>query len=144
GMHYWGGSEDNEVGDNAFIANQIQIKFVAARDQSWQGNFWSDYGGWDVDGDERGDVPYRSNTLVDALLWKYPLAKLLLTSPAFQALALAERQFPVITVPKVVDRLPWMSPPMEDWAFLLDRYPPRPSDYFGTLSKLPHLPGEHH
>ena len=29
--------------------------------------------------------PYRSNTLVDALLWRYPHSKFLLASPAFQA-----------------------------------------------------------
>ena len=40
GMHYWGGSEDNQIRDNAFIENQIQVKFVAAFDQPWQGNFW--------------------------------------------------------------------------------------------------------
>jgi len=144
GMHYWGGSEDNEIAENTFIENQIQVKFVAARDQSWQGNFWSDYGGWDVDADGRGEVPYRSNTLVDSLLWKYPVAKLLLTSPAFQLLALAEREFPVIGVPKVIDGSPWMAPPIADWAAILDRYPAHPGDYFGEPRKLPHLPGEHH
>jgi nitrous oxidase accessory protein len=124
------------------VENEIQVQFVAAYDQEWSGNFWSDYVGWDVDGNGVGDVPYRSNTLVDDLLARYPLAKLLLASPALQVLAVAERQFPVITVPKGVDASPRMSPPRDDWVALLDRYPARAQAYYGSLEKLPHLPGE--
>jgi nitrous oxidase accessory protein len=142
GMHYWGGAEENEIKDNAFVENEIQVKFVAARDQIWNGNYWSDYLGWDSNGDGRGDTAYRSNTLVDALLWEYPLAKLLLASPAFQVLALAEREFPVITVPKGVDHFPHMTPPVPDWEAILERYPPKYQNYYGTLAKLPHIPGE--
>jgi len=141
GLHYWGGAEENEIVDNSFIANEIQAKFVASHDQVWEGNFWSDYVGWDVDGNGRGDVPYHSNTLVDSLLWQYPLAKLLLASPAFQVLALAEREFPVITVPKGVDPLPWMAPPNREWESLLARYPATNQRYYGSLEKLPHIPG---
>jgi nitrous oxidase accessory protein len=142
GAHYWGGSEDNVMEQNAFIDNEIQAKFVAATDQQWNGNFWSDYGGWDMDEDGRGETPYRSNTLVDALLWAYPHSKFLLTSPAFQLLALAEREFPVITYPKAVDSSPRMTPPMTDWESLLARYPGEPQQYYMEMQKLPHLPGK--
>jgi nitrous oxidase accessory protein len=144
GAHYWGGSEENVMEANAFIDNEIQVKFVAAKDQTWTGNYWSDYGGWDVDDDGKGDTPYRSNTLVDALLWRYPQAKFLLASPAFQLLALAEREFPVITVPKAVDPSPLMAPPMEGWSALLERYAAQPPEYYLKMEKLPHLPGEDH
>jgi nitrous oxidase accessory protein len=143
GMHYWGGSEDNEVSENTFMANEIQVKFVAARDQRWDGNYWSDYLGWDVDGNGQGDVPYRSNTLVDSLLWKFPMAKLLLASPALQLLTLAEREFPIISVPKGIDAAPQMQPLTSEWSALLERYPSKPKGYYGTLAKLPHVPGEH-
>lgn len=143
GMHYWGGSEDNEIVENSFMDNEIQVKFVASRDQTWNDNYWSDYSGWDANGDARGDVPYRSNTLVDALLWAYPAAKLLLSSPGLQALAWAERSFPVITVPKGIDHRPWMSPTVADWRETLAQYPPTSQNYYGDLSKLPHIPGEH-
>lgn len=142
GMHYWGGSEENELTNNTFVGNEIQVKFVAAYDQEWQGNFWSDYVGWDMDGDARGDVAYRSNTLVDSLLWKFPMAKLLLASPALQMLAMAERSFPVITVPKGVDSSPRMTPSFNDWKPILERYPSKPRNYYGRLAKLPHVPGE--
>ncbi len=142
GGHYWGGSQDNLMEANAFIENEIQVKFVAARDQTWGSNYWSDYGGWDSDADGQGEVPYHSNSLVDGLLWDYPLSKLLLTSPAFQILAMAEREFPVITVPKVIDPTPLMSPAMADWASILERYPAYPQQYYMEMEKLPHLPGE--
>ena len=96
----------------------------------------------DLDEDGLGDTPYRSNTLVDALLWEYPLSKLLLASPAFQLLALAEREFPVITVPKAVDSAPLMTPAMAAWESLLTRYPGKPQEYYLKMQKLPHLPGE--
>jgi len=143
GLHYWGGAEENVIEDNTFMGNEIQVKFVAARDQGWSGNYWSDYVGWDADGDGHGDTPYRSNTFVDALLWKYPVAKLLLSSPALLVLAMAEREFPVITVPKGVDPAPRMTPSVHDWAAMLERYPAMPPDYYGTIEKLPHVPGEH-
>ncbi len=142
GAHYWGGSEDNVMEQNAFIDNEIQAKYVAAKDQQWNGNFWSDYGGWDMDEDGTGETPYRSNTLVDALLWQYPHSKFLLASPAFQLLALAEREFPVITYPKAVDSSPLMSPSMAEWESLLERYPGNPQQYYLEMQKLPHLPGE--
>jgi len=142
GLHYWGGAEDNVLDDNNLIGNEIQVKFVAARDQEWPGNFWSDYVGWDLDGNGRGDVPYKSNTLVDSLLWKYPMAKMLLASPALQMLAMAEREFPVITVPKGVDPSPRMQPTMPGWQELLDKYPAKAHNYYGKLAKLPHIPGE--
>lgn len=144
GAHYWGGSEENVMKSNAFVENEIQAKYVAARDQAWDGNFWSDYGGWDLDDDGIGETPYRSNTLVDALLWAYPDSKFLLASPAFQLLALAEREFPVITVPKAVDAAPLMSPSgaMADWSATLARYPAEPQRYYLEMDKLPHLPGE--
>ncbi|NOY64494.1 MAG: nitrous oxide reductase family maturation protein NosD [Nitrospirae bacterium] len=65
GIHNWGGSEDNIVTGNTIIHNEIQVKYVSSRDQYWDGNYWSDYLGWDMTGDGIGDVPYESNTVVD-------------------------------------------------------------------------------
>lgn len=142
GMHYWGGSEDNEVDGNTFVENEIQVKFIASHDQQWNGNFWSDYVGWDMNGDERGDLPYHSNSLADSFLWKYPAAKFLLAGPALQLLVLAEREFPVIRVPKGVDGSPLMEPATLEWESILASHPRRPKAYYGELAKLPHIPQE--
>ncbi|WP_372831336.1 nitrous oxide reductase family maturation protein NosD [Pontibacterium sp.] len=115
GIHLTAGSEDNVLSGNAFVSNKEQVKYVATRKQDWSdegvGNFWSDYLGWDMDGDGIGDVEYEPNDSVDRLLWKFPSAKLLLNSPAVETLRWVQRQFPVLKSPGVVDSHPLMAVP---------------------------------
>jgi len=113
GVHLAAGSKNNAVEGNDFIANREQVRYVGARDMPWggeRGNHWSNYLGWDRDGDGVGDVPYEANDMVDRLTWRHPLVKLLLASPAVQALRLVGQQFPVLRVPTVVDAQPRMQP----------------------------------
>ncbi|MGM0701742.1 MAG: nitrous oxide reductase family maturation protein NosD [Pseudomonadota bacterium] len=115
GIHLTAGSEDNEFHGNAFVANQTQVKYVAVREQEWshegRGNYWSDYLGWDLSGDGIGDVPYEPNDSVDRLIWTYPMAKILMNSPAVQVLRWVQREFPVLRPPGVKDSHPLMSLP---------------------------------
>jgi len=60
-------------------------------------------------------VPYEANDVLDRLTWRYPLAKLLLNSPAVQSLRLAARQFPLLRSPSVTDKHPRMRPFSSDW-----------------------------
>ncbi|WP_229415949.1 nitrous oxide reductase family maturation protein NosD [Pseudoduganella armeniaca] len=126
GVHLSAGSSNNRVDDNDFIGNEEQVRFVAARDVLWgreRGNYWSNYSGWDQDGDASGDVPYEANDLVDRLSWRYPLMKLLGASPALQTLRFVARQFPLLRAPSVVDRHPRMRPASTDWKKWHDIYP---------------------
>ena len=119
GVHLAAGSTRNEVEGNDFISNREQVRYVGARDERWGtqgGNHWSNYLGWDRDGDGRGDVPYEANDMVDRLTWRYPAIKLLLASPAVQALRLVGQQFPVLRVPSVVDPHPRMQPGNPKWS----------------------------
>jgi nitrous oxidase accessory protein len=117
GIHLTAGSEDNIFIGNAFIRNNKQVKYVSTREQDWSheklGNYWSDYVGWDMNGDGTGDVAYEPNDGIDRLLWKYPTAKLLLNSPAIEILRWVQRQFPVLKSPGIKDSYPLMSLPME-------------------------------
>ncbi len=115
GVHLWAGSTHNWVEDNDFIQNRDQIKYVGAKDEYWDGNYWSNYAGWDKDGDGVGDIFYEANDVVDRLTWRYPLMKLLLDSPSVQTLHLVAAQFPVLRAPSVVDRHPRMRPHHSDW-----------------------------
>ena len=75
GVHLSAGSTRNKVEGNDFIGNREQVRYVGARDEDWgqaSGNHWSNYRGWDPDGDGRGDVPYEANDLVDRLIWRHP------------------------------------------------------------------------
>ncbi|MFO7530665.1 MAG: nitrous oxide reductase family maturation protein NosD [Marinobacter sp.] len=117
GIHLTAGSEDNQVFSNAFVNNQRQVKYVATRTQEWskegEGNFWSDYLGWDRNQDGIGDVPYEPNDNVDRLLWKYPEAKILMFSPAVDTLRWVQDAFPVVKAAGVADSHPLMRIPAD-------------------------------
>ena len=76
-----------------------------------RGNHWSDNSGYDLDGDGIADQAYRPNDLVDQIVWRHPLALLLLNSPATQLLRWAQSTFPGLTPGGVRDSFPLMSPP---------------------------------
>jgi len=127
GVHLSAGSTRNVVEGNDFIANREQVRYVGARDEVWgaqSGNHWSNYLGWDRDGNGIGDVPYEANDMVDRLTWRYPSIKLLLASPAVQALRLVGQQFPVLRVPSVVDPKPRMQPNNKQWSQWRDKHYP--------------------
>ncbi|WP_460890832.1 nitrous oxide reductase family maturation protein NosD, partial [Ramlibacter alkalitolerans] len=118
GAHVWAGSIHNDVDGNDFVRNRQQVRYVAARDEAWggkSGNYWSNYVGWDRDGDGRGDTPYEANDVVDRLVWRLPLVKLLLNSAAVQTLRLVAQQFPLLRAPSIVDAKPRMRPQHERW-----------------------------
>lgn len=126
GVHLSAGSSNNKIDGNDFIGNEEQVKFVAARDTEWgrtESDYWSNYSGWDQDGDGFGDVPYEANDVVDRLNWQYPLVKLLLSSPSIQTLRFVARQFPVLRVPSIVEKHPRMRPLNQDWRRWSDKQP---------------------
>ncbi len=115
GIHFTAGSERNLVYGNAFIGNRTQVKYVGTRELEWshdgRGNFWSDNLSFDLDGDGISDRPYRPNDLVDQIVWRHPLAKLLLSSPAVQVLRWAQKEFPALHPGGITDSAPLMRPP---------------------------------
>lgn len=127
GVHLSAGSTRNAVEGNDFVSNREQVRYVGAKDEVWgqeRGNHWSNYLGWDRDGDGVGDVRYEANDMVDRLTWRYPSIKLLMASPAVQALRLVAQQFPVLRVPSVVDPKPRMEPTHKDWSQWRDKHYP--------------------
>ena len=116
GIHLTAGSERNAISGNAFIGNRTQVKYVGTRYQEWsasgRGNYWSDNPAFDLNGDGVADQPYRPNDLIDQVVWSYPLAKLLLNSPAVQTVRFAQARFPALLPGGVVDSAPLMAPPV--------------------------------
>lgn len=118
GIHLTAGSEGIKISGNTFIDNQIQVKYVSNKLQEWsqeidgtrEGNYWSNYQGWDMDADGKGDVPFEPNDGIDKLFWKYPEAKFLMDSPAVLLLRWVQQQFPVLKAPGVKDSYPLMKP----------------------------------
>ena len=132
GVHL-SGSVRNKVDGNDFVGNQLQIKYAGTRDHEWggeKGNYWSNYRGWDRNGDGRGDIPYEANDMVDRLTWRYPGTRLLMGSPAVQALRMVGQQFPILRVPSIVEKHPRMQPQPANWV----------DWYTGTLNSLYNAP----
>ena len=118
GIHFTAGSERNLVYGNAFVNNRTQVKYVGTRHIEWshdgRGNYWSDNPAFDLDNDGIADQPYRPNDLVDQIIWRHPMAKLLLNSPAVQVLHWAQSEFPALHPGGVSDSAPLMVLPVSD------------------------------
>ena len=116
GIHFTAGSERNTIAGNAFVDNRTQVKYVGTRHLDWsrdgRGNYWSDNPAFDMNGDGLADRPYRPNDIVDQIVWTHPTAKLLLNSPAVQAVRWAQAAFPGLHPGGVVDSAPLMVPPV--------------------------------
>ncbi len=115
GIHLTAGSENITLFSNSFINNPVQVKYVSSRQQEWshegQGNYWSNYLGWDLNNDAIGDAAFEPNDGIDKIVWKYPESKVLLDSPAVLMLRWVQKQFPVLKPAGVKDSYPRMSPP---------------------------------
>ena len=114
GIHFTAGSEKNEIYGNAFINNRSQVKYVGTRYIEWskegRGNYWSDNVAFDIDDNGIADQIYKPNDLVDQIVWRHPLAKLLLNSPSVQILKWAQAEFPGLHPGGVTDSTPLMLP----------------------------------
>jgi hypothetical protein len=108
----------NEFVGNNFVDNIDQVS-VAGRggleaNRFWKGesgNFWSDYTGYDQNGDGVGDFVHESQTLFESMMDKEPKLRLFLFSPAQQAIEFVGRALPAVRPEaKFTDEVPLMSP----------------------------------
>ncbi len=90
GVFLTAGSEGNVFTGNDFDGNLVQVFQDRYAPNAWsdggRGNAWSDYTGFDWNGDGVGDVPYRLQTAVSALLARRPSARWFAASPALELL----------------------------------------------------------
>ena len=107
---------------NSFVENEEQVAVAGGgtlRENSWTvngaGNYWSDYAGYDADGDGQGDMAYKSERLFENLMQQEPLLRLFIYSPASNAIDFASRAFPLVKPkPKLEDERPYMAPIIPD------------------------------
>lgn len=108
----------NTYTSNIFWENGEQIALASRgrlRDNEWseggRGNYWSDYAGYDADGDAIGDVPYAPQSLYEELLTRYPELGMFRYSPVVSALDFAAQAFPIFQPePKITDEHPLTAP----------------------------------
>ncbi len=108
----------NLISDNSFVENEQQVVVAGGgqlRDNEWtvgnRGNYWSDYAGYDSDGDGQGELPYRAERLLDSLIGRQPELRLFVYSPVITAIDFAARAFPLVRPqPVLVDERPLTRP----------------------------------
>lgn len=105
----------NRFESNTFADNGEQVAVEGASDAMttnlWTGNFWSDYRGYDADGDGRGDLAYRPSRLFERLADRNHALRLFADSPSARAIDFAARVFPIFEPrPKFADESPRMRP----------------------------------
>jgi len=112
-------THDNVFTGNAFIENEEPaathgrgrlVLNVFAHDGV--GNYWSDYAGFDLDGDGIGDVEYEPQSLFGVMLANEPNLRLFVHSPAQQAIEFTSRALPELRPEStLIDPSPLASPP---------------------------------
>jgi nitrous oxidase accessory protein len=94
---------------NNFAGNTFDVSSNgSAQSTVFAGNYWQDYGGYDLDRDGTGDVPHRPVRLFSVVVANNPPAIVLLRSPFVRLLDTAERVIPALTPESVVDASPSM------------------------------------
>lgn len=118
GVVFLPSARGNELYENNFIDNIDQIAVAGRGDLSAnsffkgeRGNFWSDYTGYDLNHDGVGDFVHESQTLFENLMDRNPSLRLMLFSPAQQAIEFVGRAVPAIRPEaKFTDEVPLMRP----------------------------------
>jgi nitrous oxidase accessory protein len=104
-----GSSQDNHFTANDFVENTFDVTTNARRsDNTFEGNHWSAYRGYDLAGDGFGDVPHRPVRLFSVIVERKPAAMILLRSFFVDVLEVAERVLPVLTPEALLDPRPRM------------------------------------
>jgi len=102
---------DNSIHGNDFIDNSFAVATNSRQNNSsFDGNYWSDYRGFDLNRDGYGDTPFRPVSLFSLLVESHPPTLVLLRSLLVDVLDLAERAIPTLTPETLVDTRPSMGP----------------------------------
>ena len=109
-------SADTVVAGNGFIENSTQVTMggqggtQAVWSRDGVGNYWSDYGGFDAEGDGTGDLAYVESGRMSELLASEPLLLALASGPAFRLLSSVESKWSP-SAPLVRDEAPLVAAP---------------------------------
>ena len=111
-------TRNNVLSNNSMIDNLEQVAILGGGsmgENAWSengvGNFWSDYAGYDADGDGIGDLPFRSEQLSEQVMDSWPILQLYRFSVAEAAVDFGSRAVPMFKQePKLTDEHPLISP----------------------------------
>lgn len=105
-----GGAYTTSFTRNNFLYNSFDVAYSGRlNDNSFTGNYWSDYTGYDLDKDKIGDVPFRPVKLFSYLVNKTPEAIVLLRSIFIDLVDFSEKVSPIFTPAELIDHEPQMN-----------------------------------
>lgn len=108
-INFKGANYQNTLTKNNFLNNSFDIAYKGALNQNtFDGNYWSEYTGYDLDKDGIGDVPYNPVKLFSYLVNRSPEAIILLRSMFIDIVDFAEKVSPVLTPDNLMDEEPSM------------------------------------
>lgn len=100
---------ENIFTHNNFLNNTFDISYSGnLNDNKFDGNYWSDYTGYDLNKDGYGDVPYRPVKLFSYIVNKSPESILLLRSLFIDIINFSEKVAPIFTPDNLLDKKPLM------------------------------------
>lgn len=106
GIGFLSSQRANTFRRNRFRDNFTQVRVDGGGDAlavTWEENYWSDYAGYDLDGDDVGDVPYELRDLAGALEARYADLAFFRGTPALGLISVAGHVVPLFQ-PKTVLR----------------------------------------
>lgn len=104
-----GGCQLAKITENNFISNSFDLAVASAgTTNTFDGNYWNDYAGYDLNRDGVGDVPYRPMKLFSYVVSNTPEAMVLLRSLFIDILNFSEKVSPIFTPEAVIDNQPLM------------------------------------
>ncbi len=105
-----GGCYANRITGNDFTGNSFDVSYNSKmNDNTFDGNYWGDYTGYDLDKDGVGDVPYRPVKLFSYIVNNTPETIILLRSLFVDIMNFSEKVSPVFTPDNLVDQTPSMN-----------------------------------
>jgi len=109
GMKIQASCMDNTIKQNNFINNTFDISTNGSLVlNKFDGNYWDEYEGYDLDKDSIGDVPFRPLSLFSVIVEKNPPAMLLYRSFIVSLLDRSEKIIPTLTPDNFIDEVPLM------------------------------------
>ena len=99
----------NRFRANEFLYNSFDLAYNSnINDNLFEGNYWSNYSGYDLNKDGVGDVPHRPIKLFSYIVNRSPETLILLRSLFMDLIDFSERVSPVFTPDNLVDAKPQM------------------------------------
>ena len=114
GIYFYGAKGGHIAINNHFQSNLWPVTIIGDGDpmnDTWWGNYWDDYEGFDRDGDGFGDTPHEFYAWADRIWMDLPQAKFFRNSPVLELLDFLERLAPFSSPSLILrDTAPRMAP----------------------------------